>query len=207
MDVDKTILSVYQKMVAALPLPLADKEEDIVPGEGTDKAVILFIGEAPGYHETVQRKPFVGRSGQLLRKTITQVGLKPEEYYISNIVKARPPDNRDPSPQEIAQYKPFLDEEIKILEPKIIITLGRFSMQKFLPDAKISQVHGRLHSITWNGRKTYVLPMYHPAAALRSTAVTTAFISDFQKIEKVLAWIDSKQEDDTLQSTVKEALL
>ena len=170
-------------------LPIAEKPSDIVFGEGSPDAEIVLIGEAPGYNEHVQRRPFVGRSGQLLRKTLTQVGFPPEQVYITNIVKARPPDNRDPSPEEILAYKSYLDQEIKLIDPKLIITLGRFSMAKFLPDVKISQVHGRLHKVRWNHTITFVLPMYHPAAALRSTQMLTAFTQDFEKVPKILAWV------------------
>ncbi len=191
---------------AAGTLPLTKSPEDIVPGEGSATAEILLIGEAPGFHESVQHRPFVGVSGKLLRKTLTEVGCPPESVYISNIVKARPPDNRDPTPEEIKAYKPFLDREIEVIAPKIIVTLGRFSMAKFLPDVKISQVHGRLHKVVWQGKILYVLPMYHPAAALRSTAMKTAFIADFQKLPKVLKWIEDQKSVEELSATVAEVL-
>lgn len=206
MDTNRIIQSVYSKLVSAVPLPLAETEEDIVPGEGTLEAKIMLIGEAPGYYESVERRPFVGKSGKLLRKTLTEVGLEPATVYISNIVKARPPDNRDPSTTEIAAYKPFLDEEIKVLQPEIIITLGRFSMQKFLPDVKISQVHGRLHKVKWNGVHIFILPMYHPAAALRAGAVLTAFVEDFKKVPKILDWIETKKEDTSLLAAAEGIL-
>lgn len=177
-------------------LPLVSKKEDIVPGEGQLGAAIMMIGEAPGFNEAVQRRPFVGRSGQLLRQTISAVGLDLKDIYISNIVKARPPENRDPSPQEIAAFKPYLDEEIEILEPKLIVTLGRFSLNKFLPNVKISAVHGRLHKVSWNDKKIFVLPMYHPAAALRGTQVKNQFVADFAKINKILLWIDDQNNFD-----------
>lgn len=188
-------------------LPIATKSTDIVFGEGSPEAEILLIGEAPGHNEHVQRRPFVGRSGQLLRKTLTQVGFPPENVYITNIVKARPPDNRDPSPEEILAYKPYLDQEIRVIDPKLIITLGRFSMAKFLPNVKISQVHGRLHKVNWNNKITYVLPMYHPAAALRSTQMLTAFTQDFEKVYKILDWVKQQQELVTDIETISEALL
>ena len=181
-------------------LPIAVEKTDIVFGEGSPDSEIVLIGEAPGYNEHVQRRPFVGRSGQLLRKTLTQVGFPPENVYITNIVKARPPDNRDPSPEEILAYKPYLDQEIQAIKPKLIITLGRFSMAKFLPDVKISQVHGRLHKVRWNNIIIYVLPMYHPAAALRSTQMLTAFSQDFEKISKILAWV--KEQNELIADTV-----
>lgn len=177
-------------------LPLVSKKEDIVPGEGKLGATIMMIGEAPGFNEAVQRRPFVGRSGQLLRQTISTVGLDLKDIYISNIVKVRPPENRDPLPQEIEAFKPYLDEEIEILEPKLIVTLGRFSLNKFLPNVKISAVHGRLHKVSWNGKKLFVLPMYHPAAALRGTQVKNQFVADFAKINKILLWIEDQNNFD-----------
>ncbi len=191
---------------AASVLPLAGNAKHIVPGEGNANATVLLIGEAPGYHESVEHRPFVGVSGKLLRKTLTEVGLSPEIVYISNIVKARPPDNRDPTPEEIKAYKPYLDREIDVIQPKIIVTLGRFSMAKFLPNVKISQIHGRLQKVVWKKKKIYVLPMYHPAAALRSVAMKTAFVSDFQKLPAIMQWLDEKIEDSVFAETVTSAL-
>lgn len=196
-----------QKMAANFAsLPLVAKKTDLVPGEGKLGAKIMMIGEAPGYHESVQRRPFVGLSGQLLRKTIVDVGLDLSNVYISNIVKARPPENRDPTPNEIAAFKPYLDEEIEILNPKLIVTLGRFSLNKFLPDVRISGVHGRLHKVVWNNHSKFVLPMYHPAAALRSAQVKEQFVHDFGKIDKILAWIDQKMSEVALEDEVRSAL-
>lgn len=176
-------------------LPLAQTVQDIIPGEGAELAEIFFIGEAPGYHETLQRRPFVGRSGQLFRKTLAEVGIDEKEVYITNIVKARPPENRDPSIAEILAYKPFLDREIELIRPQLIVTLGRFSMAKFLPEVKISQVHGRLHKVTWNESTLYILPMYHPAAALRSTKMKESFVQDFGKINKIIQWVSEQKQN------------
>ncbi len=187
-------------------LPLAKKAQDIVHGEGNQDAEIMLIGEAPGYYESVQRRPFVGRSGQLLRQTLEDINLPPEEVFISNIIKVRPPANRDPSPKEILAFKPFLDREIELLQPKLIITLGRFSMAKFLEGVKISQIHGRLHSLRWQGLNLFVLPMYHPAAALRSTQVKKSFVNDFKKINKILAWIASQEETQIFKNQLREEL-
>jgi uracil-DNA glycosylase len=187
-------------------LPLGDINEPTVPGDGSGESEIMYIGEAPGYYESVQRKPFVGRSGQLFTNTSASVGYPREKVYITNIVKVRPPENRDPTPQEILAYKPYLDKEIEIIEPKLIVTLGRLSMGKFLPEVKISQVHGRLHRIKWNGKTLYILPMYHPAAGLRNPHTKEAFIVDFQKIPKILKWIDSQTGAEQLEDDVKSAL-
>lgn len=200
--------ALYAKLeAAAASLPLATTPTDIVPGEGDPQATILLIGEAPGQLEAAQRRPFVGRSGQLLRSTLAAVGHEPASVYISNIVKVRPPDNRDPTPAEIAAYKPYLDQEITILNPDLIITLGRFSMAKFLPEVKISQVHGRLHKVMWESELRYVLPMYHPAAALRGTTMKQAFVDDFNKISSVMKWIAQQRQHQQLVTTVEEVLL
>lgn len=200
---------VYQELEAAAPsLPLAQVATDIVPGEGSAEAKIMFIGEAPGYFEAVQRRPFVGKSGQLFRKILKEeAGYDETEVYISNIVKVRPPDNRDPLPKEIEAYKPFLNQEIEIIEPDLIVTLGRFSMAKFLPDVKVSQVHGRLHKIKWHDRMLYILPMYHPAAALRAPQVKLSFIEDFKKLPKILSWIDEQAEVQAFKQDVADSLL
>ncbi len=187
--------------------PLVTKPTDLIPGEGNAKAVVMLIGEAPGYHESVARRPFVGRSGQLLRKTLVESGLTEAEVYISNIIKVRPPDNRDPSPEEIMAFKPYLDAEIKLIKPKLIVTLGRFSMAKFLPEVKVSQVHGRLHKIKWQEQTLYILPMYHPAAALRATRVKISFVEDFKKIQKIINFIETASETDDFRATVEDALL
>lgn len=202
------IRSLNQELEAAAPtLPLAETADDIVPGEGAADAEIMFIGEAPGYHETVQRRPFVGRSGQLFRQTLAEIDILETDVYISNVVKARPPENRDPSPAEIQAYKPFLNLEIEIIQPTLVVTLGRFSMAKFLPDVKISQVHGRLHRINWYNRLLYILPMYHPSAALRGAKNKQTFIDDFKKIPKLLEWIRDQKESNELVQDLREALL
>lgn len=187
-------------------LPLVEKIYDIVHGEGNEKADVMLIGEAPGYYESIERRPFVGRSGQLLRKTMQEVGLEPSQVYISNIVKVRPPDNRDPLPAEILAFKPYLDQEIALIKPKLIVTLGRFSMAKFLPEVKVSQVHGRLHKIKWYDQTLFILPMYHPAAALRATKIKQSFIDDFKKINKIRAWLKETEADLALAEEVKAAL-
>lgn len=188
-------------------LPLVEKPTDLVHGEGNEQALVMLIGEAPGYYESVERRPFVGRSGQLLRKVLAESGLQASQVYISNIIKVRPPDNRDPLPHEILAFKPYLDAEINLIKPKLIVTLGRFSMAKFLPDVKVSQVHGRLHKIKWNEQTLFILPMYHPAAALRATKVKDSFINDFAKIEKIINFVQTAKEGEEFKEIVKEALL
>ncbi len=214
-DKAQHLQAIRDRLEKDLPvLPLGDTGEQTVPGDGNPEAEILFIGEAPGYYESVQRKPFVGKSGQFFVKTLAEVGYPRETVYITNIVKIRPPDNRDPLPDEIVGYKSYLDEEIEVIQPLLIITLGRFSMAKFLPTVKISQVHGRLHKVHWNNNNLFILPMYHPAAALRNPQMAQSFVTDFKKIPKIIEWIKTKgqdllkeeMKDQAFEASVKNAL-
>lgn len=159
-----------------------------VPGEGNPDAEVLFIGEGPGFNEDQQGRPFVGVSGQLLRKTMIGNGFNEKDVFITNIVKFRPPENRDPTSQEIEYFKPFLDKQIEILDPKVIVTLGRFSMYKFLGEGvSISRIHGQSRKI---GKYT-VFPMFHPAAALRNPPTMKSFIEDFQKLKLFIERADN----------------
>jgi DNA polymerase len=163
-----------------------------VPGEGNPNAKIFFIGEGPGFYEDQTGRPFVGRAGQLLEKTLSQIGLSRSEVFIGNVVKHRPPENRDPMPSEIAACAQWLDQQLSIIRPKIVVTLGRFSLAKFLPGAKISLVHGVPKAV-----KNYsVIPMYHPAAALRSDGLLAQFTEDFVKNKDLLLNPDSEIEAD-----------
>lgn len=146
-----------------------------VPGEGNARAQTFFIGEGPGFHEDQTGRPFVGRAGQLLESSLAKIGLSRADVFIGNVVKHRPPENRDPLPSEILACADWLDQQLALIRPKLVVTLGRFSLAKFLPGAKISQVHGRAQKI----RGYVVLPMYHPAAALRSGDMMAAFENDF----------------------------
>lgn len=162
--------------------PLIRKPEDVIFGEGNPDAKLMFIGEAGGYWEEKLRRPFVGNAGKLLDQLLASIGLERREVYISNIVKARPSDNRDPLPEEIEAFKPYLDEEIEIIGPQIIVTLGRFSMAKFIPQGKISQIHGQPQIINHQGRSLQLMPMYHPAAALRNGVILKELKTDFLKL-------------------------
>jgi len=212
LSAQEKLAQLYSQLESDAPsLPLARVATDIVPGEGSPTAEVLFIGEAPGQEEARQRRPFVGRSGKLLRRTLVECGLNEQDVYIANIVKVRPPENRDPSLDEIEAYRQYLEAEIQIIKPKLIATLGRFSMAAFLPDVKISQVHGRLHKVKYLDQPYYVFPLYHPAAALRNGSVLEAFKFDLQKILKILTWIDEQVEQTTqtadLLQDVTESLL
>ncbi len=154
-----------------------------VPGEGNPDADILFIGEAPGFYEDQQGRPFVGNAGKLLDKMLDSINLSRQDIFITNIIKHRPPNNRDPFPEEIKIYTPFLKNQIQIIQPQIIATLGRFSMNLFLPEAKISQAHGHVFKVG----KYLIFPLYHPAAALRAGNILRELENDFQKLKNILA--------------------
>lgn len=167
-------------------LPLRNGATQLVFGEGNPDTQIYFLGEAPGYWEDQKGRPFVGMAGKLLDELIESIGLKRAGVYISNVVRFRPPENRDPTPEELEAFRPYVDQEIEIINPKIIITLGRFSMNKFLPDARISKVHGQVKKVSWNGQTIIVIPMYHPAAALRAGEIMKQLKEDFKIIQKTL---------------------
>ena len=174
-----------QKMAAA-DLPLKETATNLVFGEGSINPKIYFIGEAPGRFEDLSGLPFVGQAGKLLVKMLETLNLTREDVYITSVVRYRPPQNRDPKPSELEAFRPYVDEEIAIIKPKVIATLGRFSMNKFLPEVKISEVHGKSHPITYNGLSLIIFPLYHPAAALRSTKLKSTLEQDFQKLKEFL---------------------
>src|SRR5437588_6112915 len=154
-----------------------------VPGEGSPHAKILFIGEGPGFHEDRQGRPFVGPSGQFLEELLKSINLKRSDVFITNVVKCRPPENRDPLPGEVGACNDYLDRQIAALKPKVIVTLGRVSMAKFFGGEKISAIHGRARK-----KDGYMcIPMFHPAAALRTESYKIALREDFKKIPLVLA--------------------
>src|SRR3989344_5511410 len=188
-----------QEMLADKGLPLLT---NLVFGEGNIDCKVLFIGEAPGAEEDKLVRPFVGRSGKLLDKMLEEIGWKREEVYITNIVKRRPPDNRDPSPEEIEAYKPYLSKQIVIINPQVIAPLGRFAMNYFLPEAKITRDQGKLFRV--HGR--LVTPLFHPAAALRSTEVLRQLRESFKKLPDVLAGRVESEEAGAVQEIKKLAL-
>lgn len=181
----KALSKIAEEIIAAGGGPLATLGMNPVPGEGNPNAEIMFIGEAPGFHENEQKRPFVGQAGKLLRKTLVENGWNEDGVYITNIVKFRPPENRDPTPEEIEYFRPLLDKQIATIDPKIIVTLGRFSMYKFLgPTATISRIHGQPRTTNWQGKSVTIFPMFHPAAALRAGEIMNLFLDDFQKLRK-----------------------
>jgi uracil-DNA glycosylase len=176
-----------KRMEEDVSLPLRNEATQLVFGEGNPNAAIYFLGEAPGETEDKLGRPFVGRAGKLLTNMLEEIGLKREDVYISNMVRFRPPQNRQPKPAEIAAFEPYVSEEIAIIQPKLVVTLGRFAMEKFLPTEKITKVHGTQQSVTWRGQTITVYPMFHPSAALRSPQVRSAFAEDIKKIPTLLS--------------------
>lgn len=154
-----------------------------VPGEGPADAELMFIGEGPGFHENEQGRPFVGAAGQFLEELLASIGMRREQVYITNVVKCRPPGNRDPQADELQACSEYLDRQIQAINPKVIVPLGRFSMARFLPNAKISEVHGQ--ALRVHGR--LIVPMYHPAAALHQPSLRSTVMADFAKLPDWMA--------------------
>jgi uracil-DNA glycosylase family 4 len=163
---------------------LAKSAKNLVMGDGNSDAEVVFIGEAPGKNEDEQGLPFVGAAGRFLNEMLASIGLERSDVYITNIVKYRPPNNRDPHPDEKAAFLPYLKEQLEVIKPKLIVTLGRHSMEVLLPaDLKISECHGQPKR--YNGQ--VYMPLFHPAAALYNGAMRETLMEDFAKILRVLA--------------------
>jgi len=161
----------------------------LVMGDGKANAEIVFIGEAPGKNEDIQGKPFVGAAGKFLNEMLAQAGMDRSDVYITNIVKYRPPNNRDPLPEEKAAFWPYLLKQLQIIQPKVVITLGRHSMEYFLPGMKIGQVHGEPKRIAFGDHKIVIMPLFHPAAALYNGSLRQTLIDDFLKVPEVIRQI------------------
>jgi len=160
-----------------------------VPGAGDPNAEIMFIGEGPGFNEDKKGLPFVGRSGDYLEKLLKIINLDRKQVFIANVVKHRPPDNRDPLPDEMAACKPYLDRQIEIINPLVIVTLGRFSMGRYFPNGKITQIHGQPK---YDEERAYI-PLFHPAAVLRNPTLEPQMEADFKRILEVVAEVKSRR--------------
>lgn len=186
------LAELYREIQACQKCILGESRSHAVPGEGPDDAAIMFIGEAPGFHEDRQGRPFVGAAGSYLNELLDRIGLKREEVYITNVIKCRPPANRDPLPVEIETCQPYLDRQIALIRPKLIVTLGRFSMQRYFPGASITRIHGQPKRV---GNVIYY-PIFHPAAALHQPRWRETLEADFQKIPELLAKLDEVEESE-----------
>jgi len=165
---------------------LAAQAKNLVMGDGNINAEIVFIGEAPGKNEDEQGLPFVGAAGKFLNEMLAEAGMQRSDVYITNIVKYRPPNNRDPEPDEKKAFWPYLLKQLQIIQPKVVITLGRHSMEYFLPDMKISQIHGQAKRIQFGDDKLVIVPLYHPAAALYNGSLRQTLIDDFMNVPKII---------------------
>jgi DNA polymerase len=152
----------------------------------------MFIGEAPGWNEDQQGRPFVGAAGKFLEELLGIAGMKRDEVFITNVVKSRPPGNRDPLPDEIAACAPYLERQIEVIDPEVIVTLGRFSMARWFPGERISRIHGQPKRV---GRRL-IVPMYHPAAALHQQTLKTTIQEDFGRLPKILAEAEAARQDE-----------
>ena len=168
---------------ACTACPLHRSARQAVPGEGSAESGIFFLGEAPGYNEDVQGRPFVGAAGQLLDELLAGIGLDRSKVFITNVVRHRPPENRDPLPEEVAACDVWLRRHLAALQPRVIVTLGRHAMYKFFPAESISRIHGRPRA----HEGLTVFPIYHPAAALHQPALRSALVADFAALALLLA--------------------
>ena len=176
---NQAILLLESEVRACLKCPLSTGRTHAVPGEGDYDTVVMFVGEGPGFDEDRQGRPFIGRSGQFLTESLNKIGIKRESVYITNVVKCRPPDNRDPLPNELEACAAYLDQQVELINPRIIVTLGRFSMRRWFPNGSITRIHGQIRNI---GRGRVALAMFHPAAALRNPQWRSEFDKDMQKL-------------------------
>ena len=161
---------------------------NVVPGEGPERPRIMFIGEGPGFHEDKHGRPFIGPAGKFLDELLATINLKRDEVYITNIIKCRPPQNRDPLPEEVQQCRSWLEQQIELLAPELIVTLGRHSMARFFPGQTIGKIHGKFADI--NGQRVFA--MYHPAAALHQQKLRDTLIEDMKKIPEALVREDQQ---------------
>jgi DNA polymerase len=182
MDKNEDISNLAQQIKNCTRCELHKSANHAVPGEGSPRAKIVFIGEGPGLNEDTQGRPFVGNAGKYLDLLLSKADLKRQEVFITNVVKHRPPENRDPQPTEITACSTWLEKQIAAISPKIIVTLGKWSLNRYLPDKKISEVHG----LPTRVQNVVVIPMYHPAAALRRGLVAKELEEDFEKNKTLL---------------------
>jgi DNA polymerase len=175
---EETLAQIAKDVSVCTNCALHEGRKKSVPGDGPATAEIMFIGEGPGFHENEQGRPFVGAAGKFLDQLLAQADVTRAEVFIANVVKCRPPGNRDPLPEELAACDAHLEAQIKTINPSIIVTLGRFSMNKFIPGAKISTIHGQMRKVG----ERFIIPMFHPAAALHQAALKPSILADFANL-------------------------
>jgi DNA polymerase len=184
--------------------PLSQTRTNTVPGAGNPEAEIVFIGEGPGKNEDLQGLPFVGAAGQFLEELLLSIGLKREDVFIANVVKCRPPGNRDPLPDEVEACFPYLERQLKTINPLLVVTLGRHSMNRFVPNKSISVVHGQaFRREIENVDKLVFFPIFHPAAALYRPQLKEDIMADFKKVPKLLEKIRNERENPEKEEVVE----
>jgi uracil-DNA glycosylase len=183
MSTPQTELQQLDAVIRQCPLcDLSKTRTKAVPGDGPVDAELMFVGEGPGFHEDRQGRPFVGAAGQFLDQMLASIGLERRQVFVTNVVKCRPPNNRDPLPAEIAACAPYLDKQMALINPLVIVTLGRHSMARFFPGEKISAIHGTARVV--DGRT--VVALYHPAAALHQQSLRATLEEDFRKLPRFI---------------------
>jgi uracil-DNA glycosylase family 4 len=200
---DDALRALAAEIKACTACPLHRSARQAVPGDGSGESGIFFLGEAPGYNEDVQGRPFVGAAGQLLDELLQGIGLDRSKVFITNVVRHRPPENRDPMPDEVAACDMWLRRHLEILRPRVIVTLGRHAMYKFFPTESISRVHGKIRRTT--DGDLAIFPMYHPAAALHQPALRTALVADMAALALYLEAAPAKaapEEKPAVQTTL-----
>ena len=202
MNAEETLAQIAQEVSVCKKCTLHKTRKKAVSGDGPANAEIMFIGEGPGFHENEQGRPFVGAAGKFLDQLLAQAGVTRGEVFITNVVKCRPPENRDPQPKELESCDVYLERQIEAINPSIIVTLGRFSMGKFMKGAKISQVHGEMRKVG----ERYVIAMFHPAAALHQAALKPAILADFAKLPELLNEARKAQGRSARQVVKKEVM-
>ncbi len=196
-DKKSTVIALNAEIAACSACELATTRTRTVPGEGNFDAAIMFIGEAPGYYEDQQGRPFVGPAGQFLEQLLGSIGLRRSDVFIGNVIKCRPPQNQDPLPHQIRACEDWLRRQLSIISPKLVVTLGRYSMAKFFPGQSISRIHGQMRRVGG----LLVVPMYHPAAALHQGSLRKTIEEDFKKLPPVLKnALEEKKEPATPES-------
>ncbi|MDP6792989.1 MAG: uracil-DNA glycosylase [Anaerolineales bacterium] len=205
MTAPETLQAIADRVRVCQLCSLASTRKNAVPGVGSPDADIMLIGEGPGHHENEQGLPFVGAAGKLLDELLAGIGLNREDVYITNVIKCRPPGNRDPQPEEIDACRAYLDGQIAFIDPRVIVTLGRFSMARWFPGARISTIHGQPKRI---GARM-VVPMFHPAAALHQPKYRPLLHQDFKQLPGFIAQMESENglEGDSDQSLEQLSLL
>lgn len=188
MEAESVLQEIAGQVAVCKACQLSFSRKKAVPGEGPARAEIMLIGEGPGFYENEQGRPFVGAAGKLLDDLLAKAGVSRKEVFITNVVKCRPPGNRDPLPEELSACSQYLDRQIQAINPLIIVTLGRYSMAKFLPNVRISEAHGKPAWV--NGR--LIIPMFHPAAALHQPSLMTSVERDFARLPE---WIQQAKQN------------